>query len=213
MKPVLFGPSYSVYVRIARIVLAEKGVDYDAVEFDIFDRAAWPADWLRRQPFGQVPAFEHDGFRLYETRAIARYVDEAFAGPALQPGSPQERARAEQAVSVLDGQGYRPMVWGVYVERVSRGKTGESDEAVIAAALAKAEICLAALADILGDDDWFGGAAFGLADAHAAPVFDYFVKAPEGRRLLEARPALSAWWARTAGRESVAAACRAEAAA
>ncbi|WP_340117739.1 glutathione S-transferase family protein [Pelagibius sp. 7325] len=207
MKPILFGPSYSVYVRIAKIVLAEKGVDHDQVAFDVFDHNDWPADWPQRQPFGQVPAFEHDGFRLYETRAVTRYVDEAFAGPSLQPDSPQGRARMEQAISVLDGHGYRPMVWDIYVQRVSRGKTGESDEAVIASALPKAERCLAALAEILGDGDYFGGAGFSLADAQAAPIFDYFVKAPEGEDLLEAQAPLAGWWARVGGRESVRVAC------
>jgi len=207
MKPILFGPSYSVYVRIAKIVLAEKGVDHDQVAFDVFDHNDWPADWPQRQPFGQVPAFEHDGFRLYETRAVTHYVDEAFAGPSLQPDNPQGRARMEQAISVLDGHGYRPMVWDIYVQRVSRGKTGESDEAVIAAALPKAERCLAALADILGDGDYFGGAGFSLADAHAAPILDYFVKAPEGQDLLKAQAPLAGWWARVGGRESVRAAC------
>ena len=207
MKPILFGPSYSVYVRIAKIVLAEKGVDCDQVAFDVFDHNDWPADWPQRQPFGQVPAFEHDGFRLYETRAVTHYVDEAFAGPSLQPDNPQGRARMEQAISVLDGHGYRPMVWDIYVQRVSRGKTGESDEAVIAAALPKAERCLAALAGILGNGDYFGGAGFSLADAHAAPIFDYFVKAPEGQDLLKAQAALAGWWARVGGRDSVRAAC------
>jgi len=207
MKPILFGPSYSVYVRIAKIVLAEKGVDHDQVEFNVFDHNDWPADWPQRQPFGLVPAFEHDGFRLYETRAVTHYVDEAFAGPSLQPDNPQGRARMEQAISVLDGHGYRPMVWDIYVQRVSRGKTGESDEAVIAAALPKAERCLAALAEILGDGDYFGGAGFSLADAHAAPIFDYFVKASEGQDLLKAQAPLAGWWARVGGRESVRAAC------
>jgi glutathione S-transferase len=207
MKPVLFGPSYSVYVRIVKIVLAEKGIDYDQVEFDVFDRADWPADWLERQPFGQVPAFEHDGFRLYETRAITRYIDEAFAGPRLQPDSPRGRARMEQAISVLDDQGYRPLVWGIYVERVSHAKTGKTDEAVIAAALPKAERCLAALAGILGDQAYLAGADFSLADAQAAPMFDYVVKAQEGRDLLRGQPALESWWARVASRDSVAAAC------
>src|SRR3546814_12774240 len=105
MKPVLYGPAYSVYVRIVKIVLAEKDVDHDRVEFDVFDRNDWPAGWLERQPFGLVPAFEHNGFRLYETRAITRYVDEAFPGPRLQPADPQGRARTEQATSVLDGEG------------------------------------------------------------------------------------------------------------
>jgi glutathione S-transferase len=212
MKPILFGPSYSVYVRIVKIVLAEKGVDYDQVAFDVFDYNDWPADWPQRQPFGLVPAFEHDGFRLYETRAITRYLDEAFPGPRLQPDDPRGRARMEQVISVLDGQGYRPMVWGIYVERVSRGKTGESDEAAIAAALPKAERCLAALAEILGDQTYLAGADFSLADAQAAPIFDYFVQAGEGRDLLRAQPVLAAWWDRLSALPSVRAACAGEAA-
>ena len=211
MKPVLFGPSYSVYVRIAKITLLEKGVDFDQVAFDVFDHNDWPADWPQRQPFGLVPAFEHDGFRLYETRAITRYLDEAFPGPRLQPDDPRGRARMEQVISVLDGQGYRPMVWDIYVERVSRGKTGESDEAAIAAALPKAERCLAALADILGDQTYLAGADFSLADAQAAPIFDYFVQAREGRDLLRAQPALAAWWDRLSAHPSVRAACAGEA--
>jgi len=203
MKPILFGPSYSVYVRIVKIALAEKDVACDQVDFDVFNREDWPADWLERQPFGLVPAFEHDGFRLYETRAITRYVDEAFDGPALQPGSAQGRARMEQAISVLDGQGYWPMVRQIFIQRVERARQGTADEAVIAAALPKAERCLAALAGILGDDAFLAGPAFSLADAQAAPMFHYFLEAPEGRRLLAAQPPLGAWWSRVAARSSV----------
>lgn len=207
MTPVLFGPSYSVYVRIVKIALAEKGVDYEQVEFDVFDRADWPDDWLERQPFGLAPAFEHGGFRLYEARAIARYVDEAFEGPALQPSDARGCARMEQVISVLDGQGYWPMVRQIYIERISRAKTGDSDESVIAAALPKAERCLKALADLLGDQTFLAGSDFSLAEAQAAPMFDYFLKTEEGQRLLSAQPNLAAWWLHVAGRPSVQVTC------
>jgi len=207
MKPILFGPAYSVYVRIVKIVLAEKGVDYDRVEFDVFDHNDWPADWPQRQPFGLVPAFEHDGFRLYETRAITRYVDEAFPGPSLQPADPQGRARMEQAISVLDGQGYWPMVREIFVQRVERARDGMTDEAVIAAALPKAERCLAALGELLGEQQFLAGKDFSLADAQAAPMFHYFLEAPEGQRLLRVTPRLAAWWSRLAARPSVKATC------
>lgn len=203
MKPILFGPSYSVYVRIVKIVLAEKGVDYEQAEFDVFDVNDWPADWLERQPFGLVPAFEHDGFRLYEARAIARYIDDSFDGPPLQPDSPQGRARMEQAISVLDGEGYWPMVREIFVQRVERAREGMTDEAEIAAALPKAERCLAALRQLLGGHPYLAGADFSLADAHAAPMFHYFLEAPEGRGLLGAQPRLVDWWSRVAARRSV----------
>lgn len=84
-KPVVYGADYSVYVRIVRLVLEEKGVGYELVPVDIFAADGIPGWYFEHQPFGRIPAFEHDGFRLYETGAIARYVDEAFGGPALQP--------------------------------------------------------------------------------------------------------------------------------
>ena len=85
-KPQLFGADYSVYVRIVRLALAEKGVGYDLVPVDVFAADGVPAWYLELHPFGRIPAFEHDGLRLFETAAITRYVDEAFAGPPLQPG-------------------------------------------------------------------------------------------------------------------------------
>src|SRR4051794_14875256 len=99
-KPRVFGADYSVYVRIVRLALAEKGVDYDLVPLDIFAEGGPPPDYLDRQPFARIPAFEHDGFALYETSAITRYIDEAFDGPALQPTDTIERARCNQLISI-----------------------------------------------------------------------------------------------------------------
>ena len=98
-KVILYGALYSVYVRIARLALEEKGVAYQLSEVDIFAEGGPPPGHLARQPFGRIPAFEHDGFELYETGAIARYVDEAFEGPALQPTEP--RARAHLGIHLL----------------------------------------------------------------------------------------------------------------
>lgn len=203
-KPVLYGAAYSVYVRIARLALAEKGVAYDLVEIDIFAESGPPADYRQRHPFGRIPAFEHDGFRLYESGAIERYVDEAFPGPALQPADARARARLNQIISILDNYGYRPMVWDIYVERISAPNEGRaSDEARIAAGLRQSRTCLAAIEDLMGDDPWLAGSAVSLADLHAAPMIDYLVKTPEGLALLRERPRLKAWWERLSQRPSV----------
>ena len=45
---------------------------------------------------------------------------------------------------------------------------------------------------------WLLGDSSTLADLHAAPMFGYFVKAPEGRALLADHPELSRWWERAA---------------
>ncbi len=198
---ILFGAAYSVYVRIARLALEEKGVPYRLEEVDIFAEGGPPADYLARHPFGRIPAFEHDGFRLFETAAIARYVDEAFAGPPLLPPDPKSRAQVNQITGLLDGYAYRAMVWNVFVERVSVPQEGGvSDEAKIAAGLRTAETCLTTLADFLDEGDYLVGSQLTLADLHAAPMIAYFRQASEGAEALSRHPTLARWWARLAER-------------
>lgn len=200
----VFGAAYSVYVRSVRLALEEKGVTYDLVEIDIFAEAGPPAAYLQRHPFGRIPAFQHGDFRLYETAAITRYIDEAFAGPPLQPVTAKGRARMTQVLSILDNYAYRPLVWDIYVERVLRPATGKTvDEAKITAAVEKARLCLGALSDLMGEGPWLAGSALTLADLHAAAIFDYFMQAPESVRLLGALPSLRKWWERVAARDSL----------
>ena len=201
--PILFGAAYSVYVRVARLALAEKGVPYRLEEVDVFGGP--PADYVRRHPFGRIPAFEHDGFRLYETAAITRYVDEAFPGPPLQPEAPRARARMNQVIGILDSYAYRTLVWDIFVERVRAPILGRpTDEARVAAALPKAATCLQALADLRGPGPWLAGPTLTLADLHAAPMFAYFLMAPEAASLLSRHPGVSEWWTLMSARPSLA---------
>ena len=204
--PLLFGAAYSVYVRAVRLALAEKGVAYQLIEVDVFAAGGPLPGYLDRHPFSRIPAFEHDGFRLYESGAISRYVDEAFAGPPLQPDDPRVRARMNQVLSVLDSYVYRTLVWDIFVERVRAPATGRPpDEARIAAALPKAETCLQALHALMGDGPWLAGGMLTLADLHAWPMFACFRRAEEGRSLLARHPALGRWWQSMAERDSIAA--------
>lgn len=191
----LYGNDDSVYVRIARLTLAEKGVDYDLVPVDPFAEGG-PPDWYRAlHPFGRIPAFEHDGLRLFETAAIARYVDDAFDGPPLQPTTPRERAVMNQIIGLLDSYAYRAMVWDVYVERMSKPRRGvASDEARIAAAIPVAATVVETLARLNAPGQWLLGKQLTLADLHAAPMFAYFAKAPEGATMLAENPEMLAWW-------------------
>jgi glutathione S-transferase len=204
MTVTLFGAPYSVYTRSVRLALIEKGVDYRFDEVHVFGPGGAPTEHLARQPFGKIPAFEHDGFALFETGAILRYVDEAFPGPALQPKEARTRARMNQAMSVCDSYLYPHGVWGIFVERVSKVKRGEAaDEQKVAASLPKAEACYVVLANILGNQDYLCGAAISLADLHAAPMLACLAMTDEGRAMMAAQPKLSAWWQRMAARASM----------
>ena len=132
--PILYGPNYSTYTRSARLALEEKGVAYRLVEVDFLK--GMPPEQLTRHPFGKVPAFEHDGFALYEVCAIERYVDESFPGPKLQPSDARQRARMTQIISLLDSYTYAPTVGQLVIQRlVVPMMGGSADEAAIEAAL------------------------------------------------------------------------------
>ncbi|MFB9980269.1 glutathione S-transferase family protein [Mesorhizobium kowhaii] len=201
-KPVLYGADYSVYVRIVRLVLAEKGIDYELVPVDVFAAEGIPAWYFEHHPFGRIPAFEHDGFRLFETSAIARYVDEAFDGPALQPKDPRGHARMNQIIGMLDAYAYRSMVWDVAVERLEKEAP---DEALIANGLSQASKAFQTLSSLKAPGPWLLGDQLTLADLHAAPIIGYFVKVSEGQKLLAEFPAIQAWWDRIAARPGFAA--------
>lgn len=206
-EPVLYGAPSSVYVRAARMALAEKGVAHRLEPVDVFADGGPPADYLARHPFGRIPAFAHGDLALYETVAILRYVDEGFQGPALQPGDPAARARMVQIQSILDSYAYRPWVWDIYVERV---EGAPPDEATIAAALPKAARALDAIGAIVAEaavwsgveGPYFLGTEPGLADLQAAPMLALLLETPEGRALLAERPDWTAWWAAIAARSS-----------
>ena len=187
--PVVYGPAYSTYTRSARLALEEKGVPYRLEEVDIFADANKTPEHLARHPFAKVPAFEHDGFALYETTAIMRYVDETFAGPSLQPDEPRARARMTQVHGIMNAYAYPACIGACVVQRLVVPLTGGTpDEAVIAEAVPLATTSVEALEALIGEKDFFAGTTLSLADLHVAPVYDYFSQTPEGETALQGTP-------------------------
>ncbi len=194
----------SVYARIARLALTEKQVPHALCEVEIFGPDGVPPVHLARRPFGRIPALEHDGFVLYETGAITRYVDEAFDGPALQPREPTLRARVNQVIGLLDAYAYRPLVWGVFVQRVRMPLQGQvTDEDEVRRSLAAADPVLGELDRWADGGEYLCGATLTLADLHAYPMLRYFSLAAEGDAALQRHPRLLAWMARMQSRPSV----------
>ncbi len=204
-KPVVLrGYQFSVYNRIARIALHEKGVSYETEEIDPFAEDV-PEHYMQRQPFGRVPVLSHGKFDVYETSAIGRYIDAAFEGPRLVPLEVECLARLAQIVSIVDSYGYRPMVRQVFAHRVFGPALGnESDEAEIKIGLAASRTVLQALETMATEAHVLDRQTFTLADCHLAPMLGYFVQAPEGEAALRNYSRLSAWWGWASERASVA---------
>ncbi|MCI0430560.1 MAG: glutathione S-transferase family protein [Rhodospirillales bacterium] len=195
----LYGSPLSTYVRTARIALAEKGVNYEHVD-------VWPnhPELHKRHPFARMPALQHGDFELYETIAIARYVDEAFPGPALQPSDIKARARMAQWVSVLNSYCYPTIIGRLVIERVAPKLLNRpADEEKVKAAVPDAEHHLGVLEKGLGAGPYFAGREPSLADYFLYPVLFYLSITPEGAQLLERKPALRRWMEAMGERKSV----------
>ena len=87
------------YCARARIVLAEKDVEYETVTIDLSDRP----DWLyEKNPLGKVPVLEEDSFVLPESDVIMQYLEERYPEPALLPADPAARAQVRLTIFRFD---------------------------------------------------------------------------------------------------------------
>lgn len=88
---ILFGSSFSPFVRKVMVVAAEKGIDLPVQNIRLGD--ANP-DFRRASPFGKMPGFTDGDFAISDSTAIVTYLDAKFPEPAMLPADPADRARA-----------------------------------------------------------------------------------------------------------------------
>lgn len=194
----LHGYRYSVYNRIARLALLLKNVEHQTIEVNPFAELS-DAHWAL-QPFGRVPVLTHGAFKLFETGAITRYVDRAFEGPSLQPGSAAALARLDQVISVIDAYAYWPMVRQVSSHAFFRPFFGgPSSREEIDTGLEASGKVLTFLDSVAGEGGVLSGRDITLADCHLAPMIDYFVRAEAGKAALSSHRALQRWWDQISG--------------
>ncbi len=200
-RPIVYGPAGSTYVWSARLALAEKGVAHDLVEVPFGEHRQEPH--LSRHPFAKVPAFEHDGFQLYETQAILRYIDEGFPVAPLQPTDLHQFARMNQIIGIVDAYAWPSIAAGILFNRMLAPRFGlPVDEAAIAAAVPRARLCVVEFARLMGEQQFLAGERISLADLMVIPLLYYFARVPEGEAPLAEQPTLSSWMRRMEERQS-----------
>jgi RNA polymerase-associated protein len=172
------------YCARVRIVLAEKEVEYEAVEIDLSDRPAWIYE---KNDTGRVPVVEEDGWILPESAVIMEYLEERHPEPALLAADPADRALARLWIFRHDD-----FTKPYYALR--RGEEG---------AAARFEEQLGRLDRSLALRPWLGGAEFGLADVAYAP---WVLRARDMLGVpLEPYPAVASWVERLVARPAIAA--------
>ena len=198
---VIYGIPGSPYVRMPMLACEEKGVPWRLERLAMGEQKA--PEHLKRQPFGRIPAIEHDGFWLYEDQAILRYIDAAFEGPRLTPLEPKAMARMSQVMNIIDWYVMPSLSSGIGFNRIVAPHFGiPVNEEAVKAAIPLGRTCVKALEEILGSNRYFAGDELSLADLAAVAHLDLVPASPEGAELIAGSPLL-AWLDRMNERPSV----------
>jgi glutathione S-transferase len=174
-----------------------------AIPYDLKEAAPHSADALAVHPFGKIPVMRHSDFELYESKAIATYLDLGFPGPKLIPTDPRRAALTEQWVSLvntrMDGTMVRTYMFAYIFPKTGDGKPDRKTIEAVAPAV-KQEIDL--LDRAVAKSGYLVGDSFTYADINLMPILFYLQKFPEGAAAVAAAKPLSDYYQRLAARPS-----------
>lgn len=192
----LFGNPASTCTRKVLTVLAETNTPYELSVIDLSKGEHKQPPHLARQPFGQIPVLDDDGFRMFESRAIARYLDEKTGG-SLTPKSIRERALMNQWQSVEQSNFSPAAMKFVYHYVFQRPQ----EQTVLEGANKMVETTLGAISKSLAESPYLAGNQFSLADIGYMPYVEYTMSSPL-RATFEKFPHVMSWWNRVSERPS-----------
>jgi glutathione S-transferase len=179
----LYDAARCPYCARARIALAEKGVEFEALEIDLNDRPQWIYE---KNSTGRVPVVEEDAWILPESSVIMEYLEERYPEPPLLPADPADRALARVWIFRHDD-----FTKPYYALR--RGEDGAAE---------RFDEQLAKLDAALERQPWLNGAEYGLADIAYVP---WVLRARDMLGVpLDGFPAVRSWLDRLEERPAVA---------
>ena len=205
----LYDNALSTNAQKVRFLLAELELPYEPIAVGMGPLCP---DWYReRHPFATIPLLVDDGFAVYESNTMLRYLADREERDDLYPADPTGRARIDQAMDALS-LAVRPALWGLEAATIYHavpshlggGDPAGADPIAVASATTVLAEVLDGFEQLLGELD-----GFGIADCAIA---GRFATAPKLDLDLDRWPALTARlhaaWARPAWAMALVAAAR-----
>ena len=203
----LYGTPISTYVRTVRLLLAEANMDHDLVDIGIFNGDNKTDDYLKKHPFGKVPAVEIDGTQIYETSAITHYLN-GLAEGKFAPSDLLTQSRMHQIAAIIDSYLYGPAIGSIVIQRlIVPQQGGDTDEQAVQQAIAPVKKALEAIESLCVSNPFLLGNAITLADFYLVPIFVYLSKTKEFDAVTAQTPKLRVWWEQIKLRDAVKQVC------
>ena len=151
----LYSGTTCPFSQRCRIVLYEKGMDFQVIDVDLFARQE---DIAMVNPYGRVPVLVERDLILYEPNIINEYIDERFPHPQLMPADLVMRARARQLLVTMEREVFS------YVDTLEKNlKTADKARQTIRERLTEMAPMFAKQKHMLGED-------FSILDVAIAPL-------------------------------------------
>ena len=199
-KPEIIGSVRSTYTWVVRMVCEEKGIAYVLTE-----KPLHAPELFSIHPLGKMPVLRHGDVELFESKAIATWLDRSFPGPHIFPSDPRLAALTEQWVSlvntVIDATLIRTYLFAYIAPNTPDGKP---DRAAIEAVMPAVREQLRVLDKAVASTGHLVDDQFTFADINLLPILYRVGQGPEGRDALAATAHLARYYARHAARPSFA---------
>ncbi|MDR1890304.1 MAG: glutathione S-transferase N-terminal domain-containing protein [Zoogloeaceae bacterium] len=151
----LYSGTTDPFSHRCRIVLYEKGMDFQVIDVDMFNK---PEELAAVNPHNRVPVLVERDLVLYEPNIINEYIDERFPHPQLMPPDPIMRARARQLLSGMEREIFS------FIEPIEKSlKSADKAKKEIGARLTELTPIFNKQKFMLGDD-------FSMLDVAVAPL-------------------------------------------
>lgn len=201
MSMTLYGAPLSPFVRKVRLLLAEKGLDY---QLEIIAPLQQP-DWFYDiSPLGRIPGFKHGDLALADSSVIGQYIEERFPEkPALYGDTPEAKAHIRWLEKYADYELAPLTTFAVFFNRALKPMRSQPcDETAVQAALDKLPKHFDYLEKVLDGADYFVGNRLSMADLAFA---SQLINMQHGGESLDASrwPGLAALLSRLCQRDSV----------
>lgn len=190
MKPTapitLYRSRISGHAHRAELFLSLLGLPYTPVDVDLRNGEQKQPEFIRRNPFGQVPVIDDAGTVIADSNAILVYLATRYGAESWLPRDPAGMAAVQRWLSVAAGE----IAFGPALARLGKGFGMPVD---VAGAHARAERLFRVMEQELQQRPFLAAGDPTIADVAA---YSYIARAPEGGISLEPYPAIRAWLAR-----------------
>jgi glutathione S-transferase len=190
----IYGNPMSTCTRKVLMTLAETKLPHEFVTIDFAKAEHKSEAHLARQPFGRIPTLDDDGFTMFESRAMCRYLNDK-AGGKLVPADSRARAKMEQWISIETSEFTPHAMKFIYNYTFQRPQ----EPAALEAAKKALEVTCAVMDKELAKNPLFAGADFSIADICFMPYVEYVMGTP-AKELLTKHAHLASWWNRVSER-------------